>query len=64
MVSYKEIVKQEILTDQLKLVLRTFAGETPLNVDFEAIQDPKPEILLQAKLQFCKKRIFDFIQGL
>lgn len=44
MLSYKEVVKQEILTDNLVLKLTTQAGETPLNVEFEVVQDPKPEV--------------------
>ena len=29
---------------------------------YETVTDPAPEILLRAKLQFSKKRMFDYIQ--
>ena len=35
-----------------------------LDIQYDAVQDPQPEILLKAKLQFAKKRMFDFIQKL
>lgn len=35
-----------------------------MDIQYDAVQDPQPEILLKAKLQFAKKRMFDFIQKL
>lgn len=46
----------------MKLV--TVMGETDLSVEFETVHDPRPEILLQAKLQFAKTRLFNCIQEL
>ena len=46
----------------LKLV--TVTGDIELEVEYETVQDPKPEMILQAKLQFQKKRIFDYVQEL
>ena len=43
-----------VLTDALKIKLETVIGETELVVDFETVNDPRPDILLQAKLQFAK----------
>ena len=50
-----------MLTAGLSLQLLTVTGDHELIVDFETVQVPNPEILMQAKLQFSKKRIFDFI---
>jgi len=39
----------------------TLGVEHDLHVEFETVQEPSPEILMNAKLQFSKKRMFDFI---
>ena len=46
----------------MKLLVVT--GQEDLNLEFETVQNPKPEILMQSKLQFSKKRVFDYIQTL
>ena len=43
----------------MKLLVVT--GQEDLNLEFETVQNPKPEILMQSKLQFSKKRVFDYI---
>ena len=35
-----------------------------LAVEFETVQEPSPNVLMNAKLQFAKKQMFDFIQEL
>ena len=49
------------MTDHLDVKLVTAIGQTDLAIEYETVQDPKPEILLQAKLSFAKKKMFDFI---
>ena len=52
--NYQAVVNTYVLTDALKIKLETVIGETELAVDFETVNDPRPDILLQAKLQFAK----------
>lgn len=64
LLSHQAVVKQVMLSNALSVSMITAIGETQLEVDFETTQDVRPEILMQAKLQFARKRIFDFIQEL
>ena len=64
LLSYQAVLPARIMTDQLKMQLVTSVGETDLAVEFETVLDPRPEILLQAKLQFAKTRLFNAIQDL
>lgn len=38
--------------------------EHDIDLEFETVQDPKPEMILRAKLEFNQKRMFNFIQEL
>ena len=62
--TYQTVINQAVLTDHLVLKLIAVDGEHVLDIQYDAVQDPQPEILLKAKLQFAKKRMFDFIQKL
>ena len=65
LISYQGVIRQSILTDQLRLKLITQAGgEEDLSIDFETVQEPKPQLMIKAKLQFAKRRVFDCIQEL
>lgn len=50
--SYQSVVSQDLLTDQLAFKLITNGIEQDIQVEFETVQDPQPEMLLQAKLEF------------
>ena len=62
--AHQEVLRQELLTQHLVLKLIVNGVEYDLTVDYETVQEPNADILLQAKLQFSKKRMFDFIQEL
>ena len=64
LLTHQEVVKAEVLSNTLVLRLVTTTGETDLEVEFETQHDPRPEILLQASLQFAKTRLFKHIQDL
>ncbi len=64
LLTHQAVVKKEVLTDNLVLKLVTVTGEVPLQAEYETVQEPKPEMVLQAKLEFQKKRVFDFVQEL
>lgn len=38
--------------------------EHDIDLDFETVHDPQPELILRAKLEFNQKRMFNFIQEL
>jgi hypothetical protein len=50
LLSYKSIIKQAVLTNDLSVSLITVTGETQLEVDFQTEQDVRPEMLMQAKI--------------
>lgn len=58
------MLSKELLNENLKVKMLTHITEAEMRVEFETQQDPAPEILMQARMQFSKKRIFDFIQEL
>ena len=64
MMTHQAVFKNDILTEQLVVKLLVVTGQEYLNLEFETVQNPKPEILMQSKLQFSKKRVFDYIQTL
>ena len=53
-----------MLTEQLVFKLVTNGVEHDIDLEFETVQDPQPELLLRAKLEFNQKRMFNFIQEL
>lgn len=60
-ITYQAVATKDLMTDHLNVKLVTAIGQTDLVIEYETVQDPKPEILMQAKLSFAKKKIFDFI---
>ena len=64
LLTYQAVVPAKILTNELNIQLVTSIGETNLSVEFETVIDPRPEILLSARLQFAKTRLFNLIQEL
>ena len=64
LLTHQAVVKASVLTDDLTLKLVTVMGETELQVVFQTEHEPRPEILLQSKLQFAKTRLFNHIQDL
>ena len=60
--TYQQVLAQEVLTDNLVIKLICQDGEHDLDCEYETVTDPAPEILLRSKLQFAKKRMFDYIQ--
>lgn len=48
--THQAVVNQNLLTDQLVFRLVTNGIEHDIDVEFETVQDPQPELLLQAKL--------------
>lgn len=64
MMSHQAVFKKEILNQTLTVELRTVIGWEDLDLEFETVHDPKPEIVMQSKIQFARKRVFDYIQTL
>ena len=52
---------QSVLTQDLKVQLVTVSGELELEVEFETTHDPKPEILMQARIKIEQTRLFQWI---
>ena len=48
--THQAVVNQNLLTDQLVFRLVTNGIEHDIDVEFETVQDPQPELFLQAKL--------------
>ena len=48
--THQAVVKKEVLTDNLAINLTTVMGDVNLAIEYETVQDPKPEMVLQAKL--------------
>ena len=61
MMSHQAIFKKEVLNATLSVELRTIIGWEDLDLEYETVHDPKPEILMQSKIQFARKRVFDYI---
>lgn len=59
--SYQTIAETDMLTEHLSMTLLVSGVPHNLVVEFETVQEPSPNVLMKARLQFAKKRIFDFI---
>ena len=64
MISHQAIFKKEVLNETLTVQLRSIIGFEDLSLEFETVTDPSPEIFMQSKIKFAKKRVFDYIQTL
>ena len=62
--THQQVVEQAMLTEQLSMKLVVNGVEHDIDIDFETVQDPSPEMHLNAKLEFNQKRMFNFIQEL
>lgn len=54
----------DVLTEHLAIELVVQGISSNLSVEYETVQEPSPNVLMNAKLQFAKKKMFDFIQDL
>ena len=52
------------MNELLQVTIVTKTGEFTCKVSVEGAQKPKPEMLIKARLEFNKKRLFDYIQEL
>lgn len=62
--THQAVVQQDLLTDQLIFKLIIDGVEHDIDIEFENVQDPSPELLLRSKMEFNQKRMFNFIQEL
>ena len=46
LLTHQAVVKQEVLTDNLVINLVTVTGDINLAIEYETVQDPKPEMVL------------------
>ena len=60
----QEIVQTAHLNDALDIKLLTNTGEHECLAQVETVAAPPAELLMKAKIQFAKKRLFDHIQTL
>lgn len=58
------MISSDVLTEHLKMRLIIMGEPQDLNIEFETVQEPSPNVLMNAKLQYAKKKMFDFIQEL
>lgn len=62
--THQAVVNQNLLTELLVFKIVANGVEHDIDLEFETVQDPLPELILRAKLEFNKKRMFNFIQEL
>ena len=60
----QQVQKTALVNELLQVTVITATGEYTCKVSVETTQEPKPEMLIKARLEFNKKRLFDFIQKL
>ena len=60
----QQVQQTALVNELLQVTVVTKSGEYICNVEVETTEEPKPEMLIKARLEHNKKRLFDFIQDL